>query len=243
VTTGAPGGPGGFGGPPTIGVTSTGTRNVAAVAPVDDNVLAWLTTPVRTSLTTTISDDVHTTLQTVDIQSGDVADHRMPENPVLSEFGTARTAVPPHQMVVDSQGTVYALTLSGLSVLPLTPAAAPQLAGLNGIVNSSDGSANFAPGSFVTIRGANLASSATATTLPPPTQMGGSCVLVNNVAIPLLATAPGQISAQLPASIQPGVNVLEVRSLFNAQRSAPVEIVIQEADYRSGKSVKENKFK
>jgi WD40 repeat protein len=228
ITPGAPGGPGGFGGPPTIGISSTGARNVAAVAPVDDNVLAWMTTPVRTSLTSATSDDIHTTLQTVDTQSGTITNYRMPENPVLSEFGTARTAVPPHQMVVDSQGTVYALTVSGLSVVPLASAPAPQFAGPNSIVNSNDGTTNFAPGSFITVNGVNLASSATAATLPPPTQLGGSCVLVDDVAIPLLATAPGQISAQLPASLQPGVNVLEVRSLLNAHRSAPLKIMVQE---------------
>ena len=226
VTPGGGGG-GGFG-PPTVGVSSTGLRNVAAVAPVDDNVFVWLTTPVRTSLTTTTTDDVHTTLELVDTQSGSITSYRMPENPVLSEFGTTRTAVPPHQMVVDSQGTVYALTVSGLSVVPLPAAPAPQVDGTSSVINSNDGTTNFAPGSFITVNGVNLAASATAATLPPPTRLGGSCVLVDNVAIPLLVTSSGQISGQLPASMQPGVSVLEVRSLVNAQRSAPVKIMVQE---------------
>ena len=104
----------------------------------------------------------------------------------------------------------------------------PQISGSNGIVNSNDGTSNFGPGAFITVNGTNLASPATALTLPPPTQLGGSCVVVDGVALPLISTAPGQISAQLPADIQPGFSILQVRSLANAQRSAPVKIMIQE---------------
>src|SRR5262249_42888924 len=155
---------------------------------------------------------------------------RMPENPVFSIFGAAQaTTMTARQMVVDSQGTVYALTVSGLSVVPLTPASSatqPQIA-TTGVVNASDGSAKFQPGSFITINGANLGANAAAATLPPPTVLGGSCVLIDDVAIPLLQTAPGQISAQIPASIRPGANVLQVRSLATAQQSGRIVVNIQ----------------
>jgi uncharacterized protein (TIGR03437 family) len=85
----------------------------------------------------------------------------------------------------------------------------------------------FAPGAFIEINGTNLASTATASTLPAPTVLGGSCVLVDDVAIPLLSTSPTQIMAQLPATIRGGSNVLQVRSLVNAQRSTPVVVSIQ----------------
>jgi uncharacterized protein (TIGR03437 family) len=52
-------------------------------------------------------------------------------------------------------------------------------------------------------------------------------VLVDGVALPLLSTSPGQISAQIPASIRPGINVLQVRSLATAQQSTPVVVTIQ----------------
>jgi hypothetical protein len=226
-TTPTPGAPGGGFVPPMLGVSSTGLRNVAAVAPVDDNVFVRMTTAVRTSLTSATSDDTHTTLEMVDTRNGAMASMRMPENPVLSEFGTTRTAMPPHQMVVDSHGTLYALTLSGLSVVPLASAGQPQVSG-GGIVNSADGSSTLRPGSFITINGANLASTATASTLPPPVVLGGSCVLLDQVAIPLLSTSNGQITAQVPATARPGVNVLQVRSLSNAQRSTPLRITIQQ---------------
>ncbi len=217
--------------PPSIGVTTTGLRNVASVAPVDDNVFVRMTTAVRTSLTSATTDDVHTTLEAVDTRTGATAvAARMPESPVIPEFGATRTNMPPHQMVVDSQGTVYGITVSGLSVVPLTPAGAatqPQISA-SGVVNANDGTANFTPGSFINVNGANLASAATATTLPPPTVLGGSCVLFDGVAIPLLATSANTISAQIPTTVRAGVNVVQVRSLATAQRSQPVVVTIQQ---------------
>ncbi len=223
--------PAGPGQPPATGVTSTGLRNVAAVAPVGQSSFLRMTTAVRNSLTATTSDDVHTTLEAVNTKTGATSSAAlMPENPILSEFGTTRTAMPPRQMVVDSSGTVYALTLSGLSVVPLTSgssASVPKISTSGGIVNSADGTSNFKPGAFININGANLASTATADTLPPPTVLGGSCVLFDNVALPLLQTTPGQISAQIPATVRPGLNVVQVRSLATAQQSARVVATIQ----------------
>ena len=218
--------------PFTVSVTSTGLRNIAAVAPVDQNYFLRMSTPVRNSLTATTSDDIHTVLEAVDTRTGATATAaHMPENPVFSEFGTARTPIPPHQMVVDSQGTVYALTVSGLSVVPLTPATSstqPQIAAKNGIVNANDGTVNIQPGATININGTSLAAQAsTDPTQPLPLVLGGSCVLVDNVPLPLISTGPNQISAQVPASIRPGPNVLEVRSLTMAQRSAPVVVTVQ----------------
>lgn len=222
--------PAGPGQPPSVGVTSTGLRNIATVSPVGQSTFVRMSTPVRTSLTSTTSDDIHTILEAVDTNTGATAmAARVPENPILSEFGTVRTAIPARQMVVDSSGTVYALTVSGLSVVPLTPATSanqPQIAAA-GVVNAIDGTSSFAPGAFININGANLAGAATASTLPPPTVLGGSCVLIDNVAIPLLSTSSGQISAQLPGTVRSGINVLQVRSLATAQQSNRVVVTIQ----------------
>jgi len=155
---------------------------------------------------------------------------RMPENPVLSVFGTTRTPMTPRQMVVHSNGTVFALTVSGLSVVPLTPAGTatkPTLATTRTVTNATDGTTAFKPGAFININGANLGSTATADVITPPTVLGGSCVLINDVAIPLLSTSSGQIAAQLPANIRSGVNVLQVRSLATAQQSSRVVVTIQ----------------
>ncbi len=222
--------------PPTIGggggisVSSTGLRNVASVAPIDENDFARLTTPVRTNLTTTITADTHTTLEVVNVLSGAITStFRVPENPPVSFFGNTAQPTPPRQMVVDSQGTAYAITLSGLSVIPLAPSSAattPALATTQPIINSVDGTTTFKPGSFVTINGSSLASAAVANALPAPTVLGGSCVVMNDVAIPLLQTAAGQIAAQIPSTMRPGQVVMQVRSLATAQSSAPVVVKI-----------------
>jgi YVTN family beta-propeller protein len=222
-----PPGPGGVGG---VSVSSTGLRNVASLAPIDENNFARLTTAVRTNLTTATTADSHTTLEVVNVVTGAITStFRVPENPVVTVF-TARQPTPPRQMVVDSNGTAYAITLSGLSVIPLTPSTAattPALDPAQPILNSADGSKTFQPGSFVTINGSSLASGAIASALPPPTVLGGSCVVMNGVAIPLLQTSSGQISAQIPSTMRAGEVVMQVRSLATAQSSAPVVVAIQ----------------
>jgi hypothetical protein len=145
--------------------------------------------------------------------------------------GTARFNTAPRQLVVNAAGTTaYAITLSGLSVVSLTPTGTntlPTISGTRGIVNSNDGTTNLQPGSFITITGANLASTATAETVPPPTVLGGSCVTFGDISVPLLSTSSGQILAQVPDTLLPGTQVVEVRSLADAQDSAPVTVVVR----------------
>lgn len=226
-----PGGNGGFGGITTT-VINTGNRNVAAVAPLGGTAFLRLTTPVRQNITTATRDDSRTTLERVDLVTGeDTLAAVVPENPQTSVFGTTRANINPRWMAVNSAGTVaYAVTLSGLSVIPLPAPGGdptPVIAGASAIVNSADGSANITPGSFITITGANLAAAAVAQTTPPPTVLGGSCVTFGDVALPLLSTSPGQITAQLPGTLPAGTQVVQVRSLATAQDSAPVTITVK----------------
>jgi hypothetical protein len=230
VTTPATGG-GGFGQPPTV--VNTGQRNVAAVAPMNGNNFLRLTTPVRQNITTATRDDPRTTLENVNLVTGEVTlAGVVPESPPTNVFGTTRFNTNPRQMVVDSAGTTaYAITLSGLSVVSLAPAGTttrPAIAsGTDGIVNAADGTQNIRPGSFITISGTNLAATATADFVPPPTVLGGSCVTFGDVAVPLLSTSNGQIQAQVPSALTPGMQVVEVRSLATAQDSAPVLVTVR----------------
>ncbi|HEV8145426.1 MAG TPA: hypothetical protein VGP79_03555 [Bryobacteraceae bacterium] len=218
-----------------ISVVTAPTRNIAAVAPIDDTIYARLTTPVRANLNalvTTATDDNRPTIELVNSHTGSVTSGAvMPEGPVVTEFGNTRQAVPPRTMVVDSNGTAYVLTLSGLSVVPLIKSGAvprPLIStAARSIVNSADGSNVFKPGSFITINGSNLATAATADQIPAPTVLGGSCIVMSDVAIPLLQTSSGQMSGQIPAGIRSGAFVLRVRSLATAQQSDPVVITIQ----------------
>ena len=187
---------------------------------------------MRAAITTTPRDDPRTLLELVDIQAGASSlIGAVAENTYIQVFGTQRVNIPPRQMVVSSNGTVYALTLSGLSVISMLSTSTdtqPQIqSGSFGIVNSSDGTANFKPGSFITISGTNLAAESTADAIPAPTVLGGSCVVFNDVAAPLLQTSSGQISAQVPATTRPGQNVVQVRSLATAQSSDPLVVTVQ----------------
>ena len=227
-TTIAPGGPG-FGGTPTV--INVGNRNVAAVAPLGPSAYLRLTTPVRQNITTVTRDDSRTTLEVVNLATGeDTLAGVTPENPVVSVFGTTRDNTSPRMMVADSAGTTaYIVTLSGLSVVSLAPSGTATTPAITaaGIVNAADGSQNFTPGSFITINGTNLASAATAATLPPPNVLGGSCVTFGDVAIPLLQTSSGQIQGQIPTTLLPGTQVVEVRNLATAQDSAPVLVTVK----------------
>jgi YVTN family beta-propeller protein len=234
ATTVTPGG-GAGGAPPTATIVNTGNRNVVAVAPLNDHSFLWLTTPVRQNITTATRDDSRTTLQTIDLNTGSVSlVGPVPENPVVSVFGTTRFNTNPRMMVVDSAGTTaYAITISGLSVISLAPAGAntqPAIStGGSGVVNASSATVAITPGSFVTITGKNLASTAVASTLPPPTVLGGSCVTFGDIALPLLSTSSGQIQAQVPVTMLPGTQLVEVRSLATAQDSAPVTVTVKAA--------------
>ena len=214
----------------TQSIVDPGQRNVAAVAPLDASSFLRLTTPQRTANGATTRDDPRTLLELFDLQAGgETLVGATAENPQLEVFGTNRANVPPRQMIVDSNGTVYALTLSGLSTIPLTPSNAstrPQLAATQPVVNSTDGSSTYKPGAFITVRGTNLGAAATADQLPVPTILGGSCVVFNGVAVPLLQTSSGQVSAQLPADARAGTNVIQVRSLATGQSSDALSVTV-----------------
>src|SRR5207247_3794263 len=72
VTPGQPGLPGQPGQPPVATIINTGNRNVAAVAPLNENTFLRLTTPVRQNITTVTRDDSRTTLEIVNLATGEV---------------------------------------------------------------------------------------------------------------------------------------------------------------------------
>jgi hypothetical protein len=151
---------------------------------------------------------------------------------VFNVFATQRANVGSRNILVDSKGeNAYMITLSGLTVAPLlatsgnTQPALPL--GARAIVNSTDGTPNFRPGSFITISGRNLGSDGAADQAPLPTLLGGTCVSMNDVLLPLISTSPGQISAQIPETVRAGQNVLQIRSLSRAQQSDPLVVTVQ----------------
>ena len=208
-------------------------RNTVATYPLTANTYVRLSTPVMAAITTVPADDSRPLLDMVNFQSGAVQQLAVAaENPRFTLLGTTRYNISPRTMVIDSNYMAYVITISGLTVIPLTPGGTPTpvvTAGVRGIVNSNDGTQNIQPGTFININGSGMASTAAASTVPAPTVLGGSCVTFNNVPLPLLKSSANQIVAQVPTNIVSGMNVVVVHSLDNAQSSAPVMVPVQAA--------------
>ncbi len=113
-----------------------------------------------------------------------------------------------------------------LEVKPINAEAdLPQLSS-SGIVNGANlRSQRLAPGSIVTIFGANLAGQAQqAGSLPLRTNLGGTEVAINGVLAPLLYVSPTQINAIVPAESLAGRGGLIVRTGFGQNRWTPFEV-------------------
>jgi YVTN family beta-propeller protein len=211
-------------GNPTASATQ---RNVAAVYPLDQNTYVALTTSFRASINASSADEQRPTLQLNDVNSGQsTLLGVLAEQPRWTVFGTTRTNVPARSMVVDAGGTAYILTLSGLTVAPMTVNGAPTPV-LNAVRPTTG--TTLTPGAFVNIVGSGLADAETANTLPAPTVLGGSCVTFNDVSLPLLRTAAGAIQAQIPVNVLTGSNVVVVRSLATGQYSNSVVVNVSPA--------------
>ncbi len=79
--------------------------------------------------------------------------------------------------------------------------AGPPIIASGGILNSASFSAGqpATPGALVSIFGSNLAgTTAAASSLPLPVQLGGTQVIIGGVAMPLLYAGPSQINAMVP---------------------------------------------
>ena len=103
--------------------------------------------------------------------------------------------------VSGNQQTIYALTVSGLTVLSANfdaPVAKPFI---QSVGNTADGNAGVAPGGQITIGGTGFTPQFVwASGTPLPVLLGDMCVIVNNGAIPLIHVSPSQVGAQLPFS-------------------------------------------
>ena len=223
TTTGLPG-IGGF------TTTTTTTRPVAAVSYLGANNYAVFTTPVLATTRSTPTDAG--VVQILDVTSGNpMATASALESPASVVAGNSRVVIPGRTMALDSSGNnAYVLTASGLSIIPLAavlPSARPTVAQNNGVVNLGNYQPSIAPGSLVGIFGGNLAAQSASSVTPLPTVLGGTCVTLNNVAIPLMATASGQINAQIPTSLTAGKYPLVVHSITNqATNLVPVTVTV-----------------
>jgi uncharacterized protein (TIGR03437 family) len=220
-------GPVGGGGLPSPGGPTGSSRPVAAVAAVDGQSYARFSMPVRASSTAALSDAGL-------VEIVDIANQRTTasaaglEGPLTAAVGTARANVSGRTMAIDPSGaTAYILTASGLSIIPLTANTQPVPAVKSGgVVNTANFTSAIAPGGLVSILGQNLASSATASSYPLPSVLGGTCVTLNNSPLPILAASPTQVNVQIPPTLAAGRYPLVVHSIAGQAASTSLTVTV-----------------
>ncbi len=201
---------------------------VAGVAAATATTYLRFNQPLRANANTLSADAG--SLDIVDVSSGQ-ARVSVPalEGPVTQIVGTARATMEGRTVAVDSSGsTAYAITTSGLSVIPLDASNAadrPQIA-TKGVVNLASYQTAAAPNTLISIFGRNLASTDIAGATPLPLQLGGVCVTVGSVAAPLFATSTGQINAKIPPDLAAGTYQVMVRSIAKKIASVPQAITV-----------------
>jgi len=223
-STATGGSPTGGGAPPAPTAT---TRPVPAVAAVNAQSYLRFSTPIRASTATAPSDAGLVEMVSVSSQAATASANAL-EGPLTQLTGAARVNVPGRTLAYDAaSSTAYALTESGLSVIPMTPAASasPQISS-GGVVNLANYQARIAPVGLFAIFGRNLAANAVYSSTPLPTLLGGVCVTLNNAAIPLIATSATQINAQVPPTLAAGSYPLVIRSVSAQAASAAVNVTV-----------------
>jgi uncharacterized protein (TIGR03437 family) len=200
---------------------------VSAVTPVGASSYAIYSTPASTA------NALPTTQPSVQILNATTGNPTLQipalEGPLTQVTAATRATVAGRTMAVNSAGTVaYAITTSGLSIVNLSavPASAKPLPNPKGTVNLGSYQTTIAPNGLVSIFGQNLGSSAVATTTPLPLILGGTCVTLNNVALPLFMASPGQINAQIPPATTAGTYPLVIRSIANQAASASQQVIV-----------------
>jgi uncharacterized protein (TIGR03437 family) len=227
IGSGAGGGSVGGGTLPVPGGTS---RPVSAVAAAGAGSFARFSTPFRATAATAATDAGLVEVVEIATQRTTATATAL-ESPLTAAIGNGRAAtMPGRTMAVDAAGTnAYVLTVSGLSIVPLAPIStqnAPQVTA-NGVVNTANRSTALAPGGLISILGRNLSSgNSTAAVTPLPSITGGVCVTLNNSPLPLLATSPTQINAQLPPALVAGRYPLVVRNIDGQSASTAVNVTV-----------------
>jgi uncharacterized protein (TIGR03437 family) len=108
-------------------------------------------------------------------------------------------------IIAHASATGYTATtvqIAGKVIPNAAPALAPN--GTFDVFHPQVG-AGLGPGNIVQIYGSSLASQAvSASTLPLPTEVGGTQVLIGGIQSPLFYVSPGQVNAQIPFELQAG---------------------------------------
>jgi len=213
---------------PIANASGTGTRPIAAVFAATPAMYARFSQPVRANANAVVTDTPSVDL--VNAATG-LTVRSLPalEGPASAVTGTTRVNIDGRTMAVDSTMTnAYVLTASGLGIVPLAavPLTDRPQAPAAGIVNVGNYTATASQNGLISIFGQNLGASAAAGSTPLPTTLGGTCVTLNNIPIPLLMTSSGQINAQIPPELAAGRYPLLIRSIDRKITSQAVQVTV-----------------
>ncbi len=218
----------GTGASTSTATTTTSTRPISAVAAVNATSYAVFTEPVKATTTSTTTDAG--IIQIINASTGQTMQsaNALETSPAVVT-GTGRTVTNGRTIVIDSAGAnAYAITVSGLSVIPMTPvpvSSVPAL-GKTGVVNLANLGTALAANEMAAVYGANLASGGSVSSGQLPLILGGSCVTLNNTAVPLVMSSSGEINFQIPPGLAAGKYPLVVRSIANQAASASATITV-----------------
>ncbi|PWT98134.1 MAG: hypothetical protein C5B51_30115 [Terriglobia bacterium] len=140
-------------------------------------------------------------LARVDLTTGSqLRSTRLAELPLTSAVSSVFTrAVAP----LSNRQAMVVLTTSGFTAVAWSFDAAVVPPSIARVANAASLSSLVAPGSLISVFGANLNPTNIATSeIPLPTAIGQSCLTVNGAAIPMLFASPSQINAQLPIHLE-----------------------------------------
>jgi uncharacterized protein (TIGR03437 family) len=170
------------------------------------------------------------TVELVDVNTG-ITMRASPalEGPLSRVNGNQTLRITGRTLAVDAAGTTaYALTTSGLSIIPLNPVlpAERPVVNPNGVVNLANYLPTIAPGSLASIFGRNMATAGNGGSELLPTILGGACVTLNNVPLPLIMTSDSQINFQAPPTLSPGRYPLVVRSIDRKAASVGTTVTV-----------------
>ncbi len=144
--------------------------------------------------------------------------------PPVGQIGESISPFTRTLAISPDQTKIFALTTSGLTVLPSTFDAILAKPVVSSVVNAADLSSLVALGGAVDINGTSLAAGSFTAGAPPlPESLGDVCALVNNIPLPLFSVSPGQLVAQLPYISGPGSLVVH----NSGGVSAPFSFTIQ----------------
>lgn len=173
------------------------------------------------------------TIEVVDVATGNTMLTGLAlEGPLAKVAGNQVQRVTGRTLAMDPVGnTAYALTTSGLSIVPLAPVLPSDRPSVNpnGVVSTANYLPAVAPGSLVSIFGNNMASDARAGAGKLPSVLGGACVTLNNAPMPLIITSSQQINVQIPVELAAGSYPLYVRSIDKQAASLATVVKVSKA--------------